>query len=220
MLIDKMTEMRETLIRQANIVEQMLADCRRGLQDNDRTALERVIGADEREVNSLEIRIDGLCLNILALFHPEAKDLRLTVMMSKMTSDLERMADGAVNIAESALVLIGHPAALASRQEILVMAEETMRMVKDGIQSFINEDAALAKDVCARDSGIDRRRDHLWEELAGVMAAEPQTIERALHLLRIANNLEKIADVTTNIAEETVFTASGFVIKHHLDERD
>jgi phosphate transport system protein len=218
MLTEKMTEVRETLIRQANIVEKMLAFCRRGLLENSRDPLEEVVGVDEEEVNALEIRIDGLCLTILALYHPEAKDLRVTVMMSKMTADLERMADCAVNIAESALFLVGHPP-LGNVAELLAMAEETARMVKDGIQSFIEEQADLAKDVCRRDSGIDRRRDRLWEELAGAMAADPHTIERALHLLRIANNLEKIADVTTNIAEETVFIASGFVIKHHLDEK-
>jgi phosphate transport system protein len=218
MLKDKMKELRETLITQANTVEIMLHASLRGIAEDDAVALKEIVSVREPEVNRLEIEIDELCINILALFHPEAKDLRSVMMMSKMTSDLERMGDCAVNIAESALHLVNHPL-LAFRSELTTMAEETARMVKDGIQAFIEENAELARDVCRRDASVDALRDKIWKELSCLAEADQPTIEAGLHVLRVANNFEKIADVSTNIAEETVFVAAGSVIKHHREER-
>jgi phosphate transport system protein len=218
MLMDKIVELRETMITQANAVEEMLGKCMRGLEENDRDALKETIEVNEQSVNLMEIQIDELCMDILALYHPEAKDLRFTVMMSKMTSDLERMGDCAVNIAESALFLITRPE-LPFRAELRAMAEETIRMVKDSIVSFIKENTALAKNVCRRDEAVDTLRDKIWKGLSSITGTDPANIEAALHILRIANNFEKIADISTNIAEETVFIAAGSVIKHHQDER-
>jgi phosphate transport system protein len=218
MLKDKMTELRAALITQANVVEKMLSQCLRGLVEKTPEPLKETIGVDEQAVNRMEIQIDELCINVLALYQPEAKDLRATMMMSKMTSDLERMGDGAVNIAESALFLIGRPP-FGFQAELTAMAEETARMVKDSILAFINENADLARDVCRRDGAVDALRDKIWKELSCLIAADQPALEAALHVLRIANNFEKIADVSTNIAEETVFIAAGSVIKHHQDER-
>jgi phosphate transport system protein len=216
MLKDKMTDLRSILIAQANVVEKMLSQCLRGLVEKTPEPLKETLGVDEQAVNRMEIQIDELCINTLALYHPEAKDLRVVMMMSKMTSDLERMGDGAVNIAESALFLIGRPP-LGFQADLTAMAEETSRMVKDSILAFINEDAVLARDVCKRDAAVDMLRDKIWKELSCLTNADAPTIAAALHILRIANNFEKIADVSTNIAEETVFIAAGSVIKHHRD---
>ncbi|MBN2353016.1 MAG: phosphate signaling complex protein PhoU [Spirochaetales bacterium] len=218
MLKDKIVELRETLIAQANTVEKMLAQCRRGLTEADREALMETIETCEPAVNRLEIQIDELCIAILALFHPEAKDLRVVMMMSKMTSDLERMGDCAVNVAESGLFLMDRPP-VGFRDELTAMAEGAAGMLRDSMRAFIEENADLARDVCRRDASVDALRNKIWKELSCLGETDQPTIETALHILRVANNFEKIADVTTNIAEETVFIAAGSVIKHHRDER-
>jgi phosphate transport system protein len=217
MLEEKMIELRQAVITQANLVEEMLGKCLQGLMQNKEEILNEIISSEEKTVNQLEIRIDELCMHILALYHPEAKDLRSTMMASKMTSDLERMADCAVNIAESALYLIARPR-IESVADLPQIAQGTIKMVKDSIMSFLNEDTKMAKNVCKDDEVVDDLRDELWRKLIKRMASDPSIIERALHVLRIANNLEKIADISTNIAEETVFMARGSVIKHHKDE--
>jgi len=217
MLKDKIIKLREILVAQANIVEKMLSKSIRGVLENDRQVLEEIISSDEKAVNQMEIEIDELCLNILALFHPEAKDLRMTMMMSRMTSDLERLGDCVVNIAESGLLIINSPLTY-SYDDLNNMADETIKMVRDGIRSFINEQAELAKEVCLRDEVVDRLRDKIWKELVTLMSCDSRIIEKALHLLRIANNLEKIADLSTNIAEETVFITEGLSMKHHTED--
>jgi phosphate transport system protein len=218
MLKDKITELRETLLAQASAVEKMIALCRRGLSEADQGALGETIEALEPAVNRMEIQIDELCIAILALFHPEAKDLRVTMMMSKMTSDLERMGDCAVNIAESARFLLARPP-VPFRNELTRMAEEASRMLRDAMHAFVAEDSGLARDVCRRDAAVDELRDKIWKELSCLGETDQPAIESALHVLRVANNFEKIADVTTNIAEETVYVAAGSVIKHHQEER-
>lgn len=217
MLRDKLINLREVLVSQAALVEKMIAKSIHGLLENENDTLNEVIGVEEKSVNELELRIDELCLETLALYHPEAKDLRLTTMISKMTSDLERMADCAVNIAESALQVINRPRVF-SFNEIKKMADAASLMVKDSISSFIDEQGGLAKAVCIRDSLVDSLRDGIWQDLITVMACDTSHIPDALHLLRIANNLEKIADLATNIAEETVFLTEGRIMKHHKAE--
>jgi phosphate transport system protein len=176
--------------------------------------LNHVINDDEKTVNELEIKIDETCTNLIALYHPEAKDLRSILMISKMTADLERIGDCAVNISESSLYLIDK-APVKPLIDLPRMAEEANRMVKDSINSFINESAELAVNVCERDNVVDELRDQILRELITYMFSDPSTIERALHLIRISNNIERIADLSTNISEETVYVAKGMIIKHH-----
>ncbi|RPJ08406.1 MAG: phosphate signaling complex protein PhoU [Spirochaetaceae bacterium] len=217
MLKNKIAQLREILVSQATLVEKMLAKSIKGLLENNKAVLDEIISIDEKTVNRMEIQIDELCTNILALYHPEAKDLRMTLMMSKMTSDLERLGDCVVNIAESGIEILQSPI-MYSYDDLNIMAEEAIEMVRDSIRAFIDEHAQLAKDVCRRDEKVDGLRDKIMRELIIIVFDEPKTIEKALHILRIANNLEKIADVSTNIAEETVFITDGFTIKHHAHD--
>lgn len=216
MIREKLVELRETLIMQANLVETMLNKCMHGLERGDARLLDEVTAKDEHEVNTIENRIDELCMSMLALFHPEAKDLRTVMMISKMTSDLERMGDCAVNISESARLLIGRPV-IAPFADLPEMVRATVAMVGQSIASFIDEDVDAAKHVCENDEKVDSLRDKIWKELSSGICAEPGIIDRAFHVFRIANNLEKIADISTNIAEETIFIAKGIVIKHHKE---
>jgi phosphate transport system protein len=143
-----------------------------------------------------------------------AKDLRIILMIFKMNEALERMADHAVNISESGLYLLETPA-VKPLIDIPEMATVAAQMLRESIAAFINEDAGLAKSVCARDSIIDDLRDKTYKELIDVMSEDSSTIKRCLHLMRISRNLERIADLSTNMCEDIIFIVEGKVIKHH-----
>jgi phosphate transport system protein len=217
LLREKLLELKETLIVQANLVEKMIEKSMKGIIDQKMDMLKDVIEVDENVVNSLENKIDEACTNLIALYHPEAKDLRTILMISKMTADLERIGDCAVNISESGIYLLDKPP-VKPLIDLPRMADEANRMVKDGITSFINESADLAINVCERDNIVDDLRDQILRELITYMFSDPSTIERALQLIRISNNLERIGDLSTNIAEEAIYVAKGKNIKHHQQE--
>jgi len=139
-------------------------------------------------------------------------------MIIKMNKDLERMADHAVNISESGLYLIANPF-LGSYEDLRIMGENTVSMMKDAINAFVNEDIALAQLVCDRDDIVDKAGDKILKDLTVVMRGKKDVIPRALAVMRIAHNLERIADLSTNIAEEVVYIVEGRDIKHHGDEQ-
>lgn len=217
MITQRIDDLKEKLMTQNAIVKTMLEKSISGLMKKDAALLNQVIHTDEPEVNALEVEIDAACTNIIALYHPEAKDLRTVLMMLKMNSDFERMGDSVVNICESALYLIERPQ-VKEFIHIPQMAEETTAMLKDSIRAFIDGDVALARDVCRRDDIVDDHADTIFNELMALMMKDPSTIERSFHILRISHNLERIADHTTNIAEDVVFISEGKVIKHHLED--
>lgn len=213
MIKEKMTELKSIILEQSSIVEKMIGDSMKGIVDKNEKILKEVIEVDEKKVNDNDLLIDKKCVTILALFQPEAKDLRTALMISKMGVDLERIGDSAVNIAESGLYLITQPP-VKPYVDLPRMTDETVKMLNDSISAFFNENAELALDVCKRDSIVDNLREQIIRELITYMLSDPRTIERGLHLIRIANNIERIADLSTNIAEETVYIIRGMVIKH------
>jgi phosphate transport system protein len=214
MLAVKTNELKKDLVEFATLVEHMIEKSIRGLLEKKKEPLEEVIEEDEPKANGLEIQIDELCTSLIAQFEPKAKDLRIILMGGKMCNDLERMGDHAVNIAESSLFIIARPP-VKPLIDIPRMAEIVIKMVKDSTNAFINEDTQLAQNVCERDNMVDDLKDQIIRELITYMTSEPATIERALHLLRIAGNLERVADLSTNICEDIVFMTKGKVIKHH-----
>ena len=218
MIEEKLIELKKELIDFAMLVETMLGKSISGLLKRDRASLIEVLEKDEPRANSYEIEMDELCTNLVAQYQPKAKNLRLILMVLKMSNDLERMGDHAVNIVESALYLIERPQ-VKPLIDIPKMSELTTKMLKDGISSFINEDAALAKSVCVMDDGVDDLKDKIFQELTALMSSDPATIERSLHLLRISGNLERIADLSTNICEDVMYLVEGRVIKHHVDDK-
>ncbi len=176
----------------------------------------QVIDKDEPVANRFDSEIDELCTTLIAQFEPLARDLRTVLMIMKMNKDIERMADHAVNIAESEFFLTSR-SALRSLADIQKMARVTSTMLKDGIASFITEDARLAQEVCERNNIVDEIGDVVLEDLTGLMRGEHDGIKRSLHLMRIAHNLERIADLSTNICEEVIYIVEGKDIKHHQD---
>ncbi len=214
---EKIIDLKKELVEFATLVESMIAKSIRGLLKKDEAILRDVMNTHEPAANAFEIRLEELCTSVIAQYQPKAKELRTVLMIYKMTSDLERMGDHAVNIADSALFLIPKPP-VKPLIDIPRMADETIKSVADAIKAFINGDASLAKTVCERDDIIDGLQVQIFRELTTFMTSDPATIERSLHLIRIANNLERIADLATNICEDVIFMVEGKVIKHHQEE--
>ena len=217
MLEEKLVSLKKKLVEYASLVESMVEKSMKGLLSKEKQLLNEVIEKDEPKANNYEIEMDELCTNLIAQYQPKAKSLRMILMVLRMGNDLERMGDHAVNIVESSLFLIERPA-VKPMIDLPKMSETTIKMMRDSITAFINEDAALAKSVCQMDNIVDDFKDKIILELRDVMSKDPLTIERSMHLLRISGNLERIADLSTNICEDVMFMVEGKVIKHHKDE--
>lgn len=174
----------------------------------------RTVIEGDAAVNLLQMEIDDRCLKMLALQQPMATDLRLITSAMKMGADLERIGDQAVNIAETSLRLLETPP-LRPLIDIAGMAEIAQRMTRDALDSFVRRDAGLARDVLSRDDTVDQMKDSVFRVLLTHMMADPGTIERALGLVLISRNIERIADHATNIAEDVIFLVEAKDVRHH-----
>ena len=214
MLREKITELKHLLIQDAGLVEDMISRSMRGLLEKNADMLYQVVKHQEPRVNAFDRSIEELCVQTVAQYEPVARDLRLVIMIIKMNKDLERMADHAVNISESGLYLIANPF-LGSYDDLRVMGENTIAMMKDAINAFVNEDVLAAEVVCDQDNIVDDAGDKILKDLTAAMNGKKDIIPRALAIMRIAHNLERIADLATNIAEEVIYIVEGRDIKHH-----
>ncbi|MCB4791051.1 MAG: phosphate signaling complex protein PhoU [Elusimicrobia bacterium] len=217
MLEERLVNLKKELIEYATIVESMVDKSIKGLSQKDKNILIEVIKRDEPKVNNYEIEIDELCTNLIAQYKPSAKNLRTLLMILKMGGDLERTGDHAVNIVESSMFLIERPN-IKPYIDIPKMGEIVIKMLGDSIRSFIDENPVLAKEVCSSDDIVDDLKDRIVVELSKLMTEDSTTVDRALHLLRITGNLERIADLSTNISEEVMYMVEGRVIKHHKED--
>ncbi len=213
MLEAKIPQLKDRLLFMASLVEQMIHNSIQSLVEREEDMARSVIENDEPKVNDLEIEIDEMCISLLALYQPKASDLRMVAMVMKINNDLERLGDHAVNIAERSLFLMDKPP-VKPLIDIPRMAREATEMLKDSLNSFTNADPDLAVDVRARDVMVDALRDQITRELVTYMIGDPATLERALELIIIARNLERIADLATNIAEDVIFMVKGETVKH------
>jgi phosphate transport system protein len=212
----KLMNLKKELVEFATLVECMLDKAITGLKDKNADLLKEVIEVDEPEANRFEVKLDEMCIVLIAQHQPAGKSLRTIFMASNLDNILERMGDHVVNISESSLFLIERPP-VKPLIDTPRMTEVVKGMISDSIQSFLNEDEMLAQSVCERDNIVDGLRDQITRELITYMSSDPSTIERALHLMKISSNLERIADLTTNICEDVIYMVKGKVIKHHLD---
>jgi phosphate transport system protein len=204
--------LRKNLIQMASLVETAIASAIKSLIERDSKLAQRVIKSDE-DIDSLELEIDKQCVDLLALRQPLAIDLRFITSSIKITNNLERMGDLAVNIAERVIPLSQEPQ-LKPLIDIPRMATITQTMVKDSIDAFVNRDTELARSVYERDSTVDALNDQIFRELLTYMMQDPGNITRAVHLVLISRHLERIADHSTNIAEEVVYIVKAKVVKH------
>lgn len=217
MLEEKVIELKKQLVEFAGLVEEMVRKAMKGLFEKNEAVLLEVTDKDEPRANHFELEMDEMTTGLIAQFQPRAKNLRIILMASRMATDLERMGDHAVNIVQSALRLITEPD-VKPFVDLPKMGEITIGMLSDAITSFVNEDGKLAKAVCERDNLVDDLKDQITVELKTLMANDPSTIDRSLNIIKIAGNLERIADLSTNIGEDVLFLAEGRVIKHHSED--
>lgn len=218
MLEEKINELKKRLIDFTTLVMSMVEKSIKGLVERKDDFLMSVVEKDEPRANNFEIELDELCTKLIVQLQPRAKDLRTILMVQKMNNDLERIADHAVNISQSALKLIELPL-VKPLIDIPRMADQVTTMANDAVNAFIREDTQLAKTVCERDGVVDGLRDQILRELITYMVSDSSTIERSLHLINISKNLERIADLSTNICEDVIFLVDGRVIKHHREEK-
>jgi phosphate transport system protein len=207
-------ELKDDLVRMAALAETAIGLSIKALVSRDAGMADRVIASDDA-INTLEVEIDERCLRTMALYQPEARDLRFLAMALKINNDLERMGDQAVNIAERTLELLQEPL-LKPLIDIPRMAELAQRMVKDSLDAFVRQDVELARSVCRRDDEVDRYDDQLFRELLTYMMEDPKAITRSVNLILVSRHLERIADHATNIAEDVVYLVQGRTIKHHM----
>jgi phosphate transport system protein len=213
----ELEELKENLLRMATLVEEAINHAVQSLVKRDSELAKKTFEGEDR-INKLEIAIEDMCLKLLALRQPMAADLRFITSAMKIITDLERIGDQAVNIAERAISLNQEPQ-LKPYIDIPRMAEIAQSMVKDVLDAFVNHDSKLARSVCERDDLVDGLNDQVFRELLTYMISDPSTIMRAVHLIIICRCLERIADHSTNIAEDVIFMVDALVIKHHADEQ-
>jgi phosphate transport system protein len=213
--VQELEMLKTNLIKMASFAEEAIADAIRAVLQRDRQLAEQVIAKEER-INALEIEIDDAVIDLLALQQPVATDLRFILAALKINNDLERIGDHAVNIAQSAIKRADHPP-VRPLVDIPSMADITKTMLRDAIDAFIQLNTALAHKVLNSDDQIDDLNRKVVDQLVEVMRESPDTISEALELIRISRNLERVADLATNIAEEVIFMAEARIVKHHTD---
>jgi phosphate transport system protein len=213
----EMQALRNRLLSMGAMVEERVHQAVEALMERNAGAAERIVAGDQ-EVNELQIEVDDRCLKLLALQQPMASDLRLITAAMKINADLERIGDQAVNIAENSLKLMNN-APLKPIIDLPRMAEIAEAMTRDSLDAFVRKDVALARSVLARDDEVDQLKDHIFRVLLTYMMADPGTIERALSLILVSRNLERIADHATNIAEDVIFVVEAKDVRHHHEER-
>jgi len=209
---EEIEALKEKILLMGAKVEQDIHQAVKALKERDDVLARRVIEND-RGINDLEIEVDELCHVILATQQPMAGDMRFITSAMKINSDLERMGDLAVNIAERAINL-NRQAPLKPLLDIPRMADIAQEMVRISLDSLVNRDAEAARHVCERDDEVDQLNDQIFRELISYMTCDPGTIQRALDLILVARNLERVADHATNVAEDVIYMLQGKDIRH------
>lgn len=209
---DELQLLKEKLLRMGSLVEDAVKNSIIALVERDNTLAELVIDND-RLVNTLDVEIDEESIRLIARRQPMATDLRFITMAMKITTDMERMGDLAVNIAERALELNTEPV-LKPYIDIPKMREIAQGMIRDALNAFVKKDKKLAMDVIMRDDAVDDLKHQVLQELAVFMAQDPSTVSRAMKISFVAQYLERIADHATNIAEMVIYFVDGKIIRH------
>jgi phosphate transport system protein len=214
---EQLDELKHKLHEMGAHAEQLVDQSITSLIERDRSLAESVIAGD-KAINSLEIEIEQLAISLLALQQPMARDLRSIVGTIKVAGDLERVGDHAVNIAESALRLADEGTDLTPSPELEDMTRRSREMLREAIDAFTNADGAKGREVCKADDAVDALHNSVFRILLTHMMEDARTITTSLELLLVSRNLERVADLATNIGEDAVYLAEGKQIKHHFED--
>lgn len=210
--------LKERLLVMAGLAEERVRASVQTLVNRESDAIERILLGDA-QINELHIEIDSRCFQLLALYQPMAVDLRTIVSGVKINSELERVGDLAVNIAEATRRYLLHPP-VKQLIDIPHMANLAQSMLRDALDAYVRRDMALARQVLTVDDTLDVLKDQVFRELLTYMLQDPLKIEPALELVLISRHLERVGDHATNIAEEIIFMVSARDVRHHSWEAE
>lgn len=213
---DELQDLKKMIAEMGSYVEESINNSIHSLRTKDEEMAKNVIRGDDR-INKLEVDIDEKCVNLLALQQPMAVDLRMIASVMKLITDLERIGDLSVDIAERSLEMLAYPFP-KPLEDIPKFAEVTKRMVSGSIDAFLKRDINLARDVWKADDEADHYRDLIQGELISLMQKNPKLIPQSVLLIFIARYLERICDHATNIAEDVVYMVEAKMIKHNVEE--
>jgi phosphate transport system protein len=213
---EELEQLKRRLLEMGGLAEEHVRLAVKGLVDRDQALIDRMLVEDE-PINRLHIEIDNRCFTLLALFQPMAADLRTIVAAVKINTDLERVGDLAVNIAEAGRRYSSHPP-VKKLIDIPRMANIAQTMLRDALDAFVRQDLALAQHVLNEDDRLDSLKTQIFRELLTYMLQDPSTIEPALDLILVSRHLERIGDHATNVAEDVIFIVSARDVRHHAGD--
>jgi phosphate transport system protein len=214
---EELEQLKARLLEMGGLAEDRLRLAVSGLVDRDASTIERVLGGDTA-INQLHIEIDDRCFKLLALHQPMAVDLRAIVSAVKINTDLERVGDLAVNIAEAVRRYLQHPP-VKELIDIPRMAVIAQDMLRDALDAYVRRDTVLAHNVLDRDDELDALKTLVFRELMNHMLRDQGTIEPSLDLILISRHLERIGDHATNVAEDVIFMVSAKDVRHHAEQQ-
>jgi len=213
---EELEQLKRRLLEMGGLAEENVRLAVKGLVDRDHSLIDRVLLGDE-PLNALHIELDNRSFTLLALYQPMAADLRTIVAALKINTDLERVGDLAVNIAEAARRYASHPP-VKKLIDIPRMASIAQTMLRDALDAFVRRDVDLAQQVLNEDDKLDELKTQIFRELLTYMLQDPSTIEPALDLILVSRHLERIGDHATNVAEDVIFIVSARDVRHHARE--
>ena len=214
---DDLSHVKVRLLTMSGEAEAALGLAVEALLGRDKAKAQEVITGDRR-IDAMEMEIEETCINLLALHQPMARDLRMLTSALKIANDLERVGDHAVNIAQSAERL-AQARPITPEPEIIEMARLAREMLSDALEAFIRGDAAAGREVCLRDDRVDALHRSVFRILLTHMMEDAHSISAGMELFLVSRNLERVADLATNIGEDVVFLVEGKSIKHHAEDR-
>ena len=215
---DQLAQLKQRLLDMSDLATSLLDLAVDALLSRDANMAEAVITGD-RDLDALELEVEDQAIGLLALQQPMARDPRFIIASIKVSNDLERVGDHAVNIAQCAIRLATTSTIITPDPEIADMARRARQMLRDSLTAFVRADGALGREVCRADDEVDAMHNSMFRILVTHMMEDARTITPSLELLLVSRNLERVADLATNIGEDAVFLAEGKQIKHHAEEQ-
>jgi phosphate transport system protein len=212
----ELTQLKQQLLKMGGLAETMVDDAVKSLVERDASQLDQIYER-EKEVNALQVSIDETCLKLTALYQPTAGDLRFLLGTSKINTELERLGDQAINICDVVKKLLQEPQ-LKPLIDIPKMVSIATDMVRDSLNAFVERNVDKAKAVLMQDDQLDDLKEKIVDELTDYMSKDSGSVSRAVQLICVARNLERIGDHATNIAEDVIFVVQGKDIRHHAQD--
>lgn len=211
---EQLEALEQMLLVMGGLVQEQITSAMRALQQRDDVLARQVIDRD-RQVNTYDVDVDDTCIKLIALHQPAGGDLRFITTAMKIVTDLERIGDQAVNIAQRVLELNREPQPTPSI-DLSRMADRAQRMVQQSLDAFVARDTALARQVCGEDTEVDALKEQVFREMLAFIMEQPRATPRAVRLILISRFLERVADHATNIAEMVVYMVEGKMVRHTL----